>query len=159
MRTYLVFEPTEGARTAEAAERILFVREKFSLTALIFAPIWLLWHSLWLGLFGWFAAITIIGFVAWALNAPATMSTLAGFLPSLVIALEGAELRRRKLLRRGYRDAGVAVGRDRDDAERRFFDRWVAQGRRERPKASIVTLGPAPEIPIIGLFPEPGARR
>lgn len=159
MKTYLVFEPADGARTAEVAERILFVREKFSWTALIFAPFWLLWHCLWLGLFVWFTAVAIIGLGAWALNVPSTMATVAAFLPSLVVAFEGAELRRRKLLRRGYRDAGVAVGRDRDDAERRFFDRWVTRARPERPPAPAVTLAPASEIPIIGLFPEPGARR
>jgi hypothetical protein len=50
------------------------------------------------------------------------------------------------------------VGDDLESAERRFFDAWAA-GRVSRP-APPPAAGPAPPPsgPIIGLFPEPGAR-
>ena len=159
MRTYLVFEPAAGGRSLEAADRILFVREKFSWTALIFAPLWLLWHRLWLGLLGWVVVEIIIGLVAWVLMLDQTIASIAGFIPSLVVALEGTELRRMKLLRRGFRDAGVIVAEDLEDAERRFFTRWVARGRMATPPAPPASLPPLAETRVIGLFPEPGATR
>jgi hypothetical protein len=163
VKTYLVFEPEEGGRNADTADRILFVREKFVWTALIFAPFWLLWHQLWLGLFGWIAAVTSIGFIGWWFSLDQAMTPLAVFLPSLLVAFEVGELRRHKFLRNGYRDAGVAVGSDLEDAEQRFFARWVALEKAPRPQpqppAPEMLLPPMREAPIIGLFPQPGASR
>ena len=159
MKTYLVFERAEGERSLDAAERIFFLREKFSWTALIFAPLWLLWHRLWLGLLGWFAAEIIIGLVSWALTLDQTITSIAGFIPSLVVAFEGTELRRLKLLRRGFRDAGVVVADDLEDAERRFFTRWSTLAKAEMPPPPVAPLPPLPQTSVIGLFPEAGAAR
>jgi hypothetical protein len=159
VRTYLVFEPAAGGRSLEAADRILFVREKFSWTALIFAPLWLLWHRLWLGLLGWLVAVIIIGLVAWVLMLDQTTASIAGFIPSLVVALEGTELRRMKLQRRGYRYAGVVVAQDLEDAERRFFTRWIVPAKAAMPPAPRASLPPLAETPVIGLFPQSGAIR
>ena len=38
MKTYLVFEPQAGNRTPEEAERVVFLREKFSWPAFAFGP-------------------------------------------------------------------------------------------------------------------------
>ena len=49
---------------------------------------------------------------------------------------------------------------DLESAERRFFDAWAA-GRVPRPAPNSPASGAAasaPSGPIIGLFPEPGAR-
>ena len=51
--------------------------------------------------------------------------------------MEASSLRRWKLSRRGFANLGVVVGDDIEDAERRFFDGWVAD---ERP----VMRSPAP---------------
>jgi hypothetical protein len=62
--TYLVFEPADGMRTQQNAERVVFLREKFSAWAFVFTPFWLLRHRLWLGFLVWlvlFIAITMIG--------------------------------------------------------------------------------------------------
>ena len=159
MRTYLVFEPAAGGHSLEAADRILFVREKFSWTALIFAPLWLLWHRLWLGLLGWFTAEIIIGLVGWALMLDQTIASIAGLIPSLLVALEGTELRRMKLQRRGYRYAGVVVAEDLEDAERRFFTGWVARAKTAMFPPPLAPLPPLAPTPVIGLFPESGATR
>ena len=159
MKAYLVFEPAEDGRSLAAADRILFVREKFSWTALILAPLWLLWHRLWLGLLGWFAAEIIIGLVAWALMLDQTVTSIAAFIPSLLVALEGTELRRLKLQRRRYRYSGVVVAEDLEDAERRFFARWVVPAKAAAPPAPPAPLPPLAPTPVIGLFPEPGATR
>ncbi len=161
MKTYLVFERAEGGRTVDAAEQILFVREKFFWLALILPLFWLLWHRLWIGLLGWIGAVVIIGVVIWGLNLDQITAAAASLIPSLVVALEGTELRRRKLLRRGFRDAGVVVAVDLEDAERRFFARWLARGEtlRPAPAAPLTPLPPLPQTSVIGLFPEAGAAR
>jgi hypothetical protein len=162
VKTYLVFEPAGGGRNLDTADRILFLREKFSWPALLFAPAWLLWHRLWLGLAGWIAVLIILAITVVILKLDSTLIMLGAYVPSLVIALEATELRRRKLLYRGYREAGVVVAADLEDAERRFFADWVTRARPAQPApAARSPSGPLPpeQQPVIGLFPEPGATR
>ena len=159
MKTYLVFEPTGGSRNAETADQVIFLREKFSWMALLFAPLWLLWHRLWLSFVGWLVAVTLIAGIAYLLDLDPMVTAITLELPSLVVAFEGTELRRRKLLWDGYRDAGVAVGDDLEDAERRFFENWAAQ-REVRPENALtMPVLATPGRSVIGLFPEPGGGR
>lgn len=167
MKTFLVFEPADDGRDAETADRVRFLREKFYWLALFFAPLWLLWHRLWLGFFGWLIAEMLIGIAAFAFELDPRVAVIAALLPSLVVAFEGIELRRRKLLRGRHREAAVVVGRDREDAERRFFAEWAnsAPARQEPrqdsrpPTPAPLPPQPAPQNSVIGLFPEPGAGR
>jgi len=161
VKTYLVFEPADGLRDEAAADRVRFIREKFSWPALVFAPLWLLWHALWLGFFGWLLAVIAISVVAYVLDLDPTATSLALWLPSLVVAFEGTELLRRKLLRNGYRDAGIVMGRNLEDAERRFFAEWAGRPRIavERRAGDSNPPRMTQAQPIIGLFPEPGGGR
>jgi hypothetical protein len=164
VKTFLVFEPATGGRDAASADRVMFVREKFYWSAFFFAPLWLLWHRLWLGFTGWLIAEVVLGVVTHALDLDPRAAAVVGLLPSLIVAFEGSELRRRKLLRRGYREAAIVVGRDREDAERRFFLEWAEGPRREPQNVAQARGRPiaptaAPSNSVIGLFPEPGAGR
>jgi hypothetical protein len=162
VKTYLVFEPAEGDRGAAAADRVVFLREKFRWLALIFGPLWLLWNRLWLAFFVWLVAVILLAAASYVagLNEEATAVVL--WLPTLVIAFEGTELLRRKLLRRRYRESGVTVAADLEDAERRYFAEWESRTPDVALKSSIA---PAPAMtvqssnPVIGLFPEPGGQR
>jgi hypothetical protein len=159
VKTYLVFEPAGGSRNADAAD-VRFVREKFYWSALILAPVWLIGHCLWLALGGWLIAGALIAGLAYGFGLGATGETAAYLFPSLIIAFEGAELRRRKLLRQGYRDAGTAIGFDLEDAERRFFASWkqgAETSRSAHPAAR--PLERTTPASVIGLFPEPGGGR
>jgi hypothetical protein len=165
VKTYFVLEPAGGSRNAEAADAVRFVREKFYWSALIFTPLWLIWHGLWLALCGWFAVAVAIGAIAYAFGLNQTASAVALLLPSLVVAFEGAELRRRKLVRAGFRDAGVAIGETLEDSERRFFADWKSRtsepnsaNPQPRPMAPQIMQPPAPKG-VVGLFPEPGGGR
>ncbi len=163
MKTYLVFEPPGGARTLEAADRVVFLREKFSWPALFFTPIWLLWSRLWLGFLGWLllTVAIMLGLRALGLKEWAGFAAIA--IPSLIAAFEATTLKRRKLLRRGFRETAVMVADDRDTAERCFFAAWIA----DAGKAKEETLPPPLSVPpaslppsgVIGLFPEPGGAR
>ncbi|MBS4084769.1 MAG: DUF2628 domain-containing protein [Rhizobiales bacterium] len=166
MPTYQVFEPDDGTRTQANAERVVFLREKFSIWAFIFTPFWLLRHRLWLGFVAWlvaFMAITLIG-VALGFGPYAGMA--ASIFPSLFFGLEAVSMRGRKLLRSGYRDAGVVIAEDLETAERRFFDTWkLAPVKSDHPYApgAAPTAYPdtklaAAEQQVIGMFPTPGQR-
>lgn len=166
MKTFLVFEPADGGRDADSADRVLFLREKFRWLALFFAPFWLLWHRLWLGFIGWLIAVSAIAIVAYAFGLMPEAAAPLLWLPTLIVAFEGTELLRRKLLRSGYRETGVSIGRDLEDAERRYFAEWSARPETPAKPPAERKLAPqpmaAPQLtsnPVIGLFPEPGARR
>jgi len=171
MSVYTVHEPP--LRAADAlpdAERFAFVRDGFSLWAFLFAPLWMLWHRLWLVLASYVAvsagletALVAVGASSWAV-------ALVAELISLLVGLEASTLRRLTLRRRGWKNVGIVSGDDLEDAERRFFDAWL----QKRPSqhgassaaspaaagAAAATMPRPPQAPdVIGLFPEPGARR
>jgi len=166
--TYLVFEPEDGIRTQAAAERVVFLREKFSIWAFIFTPFWLLRYRLWIAFLIWlvtFVAITLIG---GALGFGPYAGLAASIFPSLFFGLEAIHLRTRKLLRSGYRDAGVVVAEDIETAERRFFEGWKLSPVNSDLPYAPNTAPPAypdtkfavasAEQSVIGMFPTPGQR-
>jgi len=166
VKTFLVFEPANGGRDLDTADRVTFVREKFYWTAFFFAPLWLLWHRLWLAFAGWLVAEIGIAIAIYAADLDPRAAAVVGLLPSLIIAFEGSELRRRKLLRKRYREVSVIVARDREDAERRFFAEWANAPEQSRAHMEsrfavppLASSPPAPSNSVIGLFPEPGAGR
>ncbi len=173
MATFLVFEPADGARTQENAERVVFLRERFSPFAFVFTPFWLLRHRLWLGFLVWlvlFVAITAIGNL---LGFGPHSALAAIYAPAFLFGLEGVNLRARKLLRKGYRDAGVVIAEDLETAEQRFFQSWKNAPAAEAPVKNDYPYAPntaPPATPesrlaalsgeqnVIGLFPTPGQR-
>jgi hypothetical protein len=165
VRTYLVFEPAGGSRNAASADRVRFVRDKFYWSALFVTPFWLIWHRLWLGFCAWLVACAVIGGGAYQLDLNPAVTAVALLVPSLVVAFEGAELRRRKELRAGFRDAGISIGEDLEDAERRFFADWPSEANERKPKTNPARplapqqIQPTATNGVIGLFPEPGGGR
>jgi hypothetical protein len=164
VKTYLVFEPPGGARTLEAAERVVFLREKFSWPALLFTPIWLLWNRLWLGFLGWVISTAAIAFAMRALGLMEYAGFAAAAIPSLIAGFEATALKRRKLLHRGFREVAAVVAEDLDTAERRFFAAWIAGAgkqneRKAPPPPPAMPPGSPPPSGVIGLFPEPGRVR
>jgi hypothetical protein len=168
MSVYTVHEPPIGAAEASPdAERFVFVREGFSFWAFIAAPLWMLWHRMWLVLLGYVLLAVILTSVLVVLGASATALVIVGFAIALLIGLEASTLRRFTLWRRGWRNVGIISGAGVEDAERRFFDAWLRQtsGRGESSAAKPPPLpaGTTPRAPqppdVLGLFPEPGAGR
>jgi hypothetical protein len=132
MAVYAVFEPplkedaASAAAAMERALRVKFVRDGFSWVAFLFGPVWMLYHRLWLAVVCYVALIFIIAVIAFKFGLAEGAVTLASTLIAVLIGFEAATLRRRKLLRWRWRDLGVVVEKNRETAERRFFDRWVA---------------------------------
>jgi hypothetical protein len=177
MPVYTVHAPVaDGADARRTTDRFVFVRDGFHFWALVFGPLWLLWHRLWLALLG-YVVLAVGGTVALSLlHAGAGTRFIVTLLIALLMGFEAASLWRWTLSRRKWRQLDVVVADDEETAERRFFDRWTAQRRILSNDQSAVDRGAPPptrDIPgqafsrpppsahndIIGLFPQPGASR
>ncbi len=147
-----------GDTPLRAAERVVFVRERFSWLALFFAPLVLLRYRLWLALLGYVAASVLLAVAELRFGLPDPVSTVVEIGLHVLIALELPSLRIAKLRWRGFEEAGTLVARDQMEAELRFF----AQG---WPMAGHAPAPPHPRAPrasgaapyVIGSFPEPYA--
>lgn len=126
MIVFTVHEPPNSpADRLDRAEAIVFVRDGFSLLAMILGPWWLLLRGLWLA-----AAVVII-----VAGATGVLLHLAGVQPvwsaallaalHLIIGFEGRNIERWTLARRGWNQLGSVTGRDTEECERRFFEAWM----------------------------------
>jgi hypothetical protein len=169
MSVYTVHEPPMHAAGALAdAERFVFVRDGFSFWAFIAAPLWMLWHRMWLVLLGYVLLTVIVLSALAVLGASAAALIVVGLSIALLVGLEANTLRRFALRRRGWRNVAIVSGHDVEDAEQRFFDAWLHQAPAQRDNtAKPPALPPSmPNMPrpssppdVLGLFPEPGAQR
>lgn len=121
MHSYTVHLSTRQASREEQLKRAVFVRDGFHFIALIAAPLWLLWHRQWLGLFLYAAALVLFEYStdfvsSWALG-------IVNLLFGIGIALEASTFRRWRLEARGWRIVDAFAAHDLDDAEQRFFER------------------------------------
>jgi hypothetical protein len=152
---------SNDATSAPEPERFIFVRDGFSFAALLFGPLWMLRHRMWLVLLGYGVVVAALSLVL-HLHASAGVGTIVWALVALLLGFEAGTLRRFTLGRRGFRNIGVVVGDDLELAERRFFDAWVREdsARSEAAGAPVATASlrmPHPASDVLGLFPEPGA--
>ncbi len=165
--------PTSSGRGV--TDRFVFVRDGFRFWAFVGGAIWLFWHRLWLGLIGYLVlsftaevALSLLGVAAWVRMA-------AMLVVALVMGLEAASLQRWTLSRRKWKQVDVVVAGTEEEAERRFFDRWLHTGASTdlsatpfdrggpppvRPNQDKSYMGSSPsDTGVIGLFPQPGASR
>jgi hypothetical protein len=163
MPVYTVHAPrAKSDQSAADPERFVFVRDGFHFWAFVLAPLWMLRHRLWLALVIFLAATAAIDLGLYAVGVRGDGMFAVVFILALLVGFEASTLRRSKLARRGWTNLGVVVGRDREDAERRFFDAWTrsqAVPRPAPPPAASTFRMPQAVTDIVGLFPEPGARR
>jgi Protein of unknown function (DUF2628) len=161
MAVYTVHEPPIRDASTADPERFVFVRDGFSFAAFLFGPFWMLWHRMWLVLFGYVIVAGILELALRGLGASSGATSLVGFLFALLIGFEAPTLRRFALRRRKWANVGVIVGDNLESAEQRFFDAWTTSAERlpigspssaARPRAQA-------EPDVIGLFPEPGGHR
>ncbi|GGE28935.1 hypothetical protein GCM10007276_02610 [Agaricicola taiwanensis] len=160
MKLFTAHEP-KLARTRDerSAEKIVFVKDGFAWLALFIPLLWLLWHRLWLGLLIYVLAVcAAVGLVYFG-KLPPNIQNLLFVLPNVWLLLEGNDLRRRKLARRGLVQTAAVMGRSREEAEQRFFAAWVrASGSQSAPSgpAPAYSLPRGEEPNVLGVFPRPG---
>jgi hypothetical protein len=156
---YTVHERAVPALTpAQRAAELVFVREGFSWPSLLTCGIWLLFAGMWLEFLAFLAAAAVTGLVLFAAGVPAVYVQTILMFSNLLLAFEAANLRRWHLEQWGYKLAGIAAGRNQEEAEQRFFDRWLPGARADQQmrggaRPSITpsgTRGAAGEGPVIG---------
>src|ERR1700730_15446071 len=126
MSVYTVHIPPSTRRgSASGPERFVFVRDGFSFWAFLLAPLWMLWHRLWLVFVGYIVLAILLQIGLPMIGASAAGMFTAGALLALLVGFEAATLRRLTLARRHWKNIGIVVGDDAETAERRFFDAWV----------------------------------
>ena len=164
MKTYTLHLPPDAqAGDRGALDRAELVRDAFSWGAFFFTFLWFFYHRLWLAGLLVLAALVAAGFLFGFVDLGPGMSTLAQLLLQLLIGLEANSLRRWTLARHGRPAVDVVTAGDDDEAVLKAFARW-SDGSipRPAPRTSPVPLAGAayrgPD-PVIGLFPDPEARR
>jgi Protein of unknown function (DUF2628) len=124
MLSFTVHEaPDAPPDRIDRAEGLVFVKDGFSWTAALFAPIWLIVHRLWLPLLGYVLVSALILWLGSLFDSG--LDTLASLALHLLIGFEADALRRWGLERRGWSTIGTVTGRTADECERRFFDMWL----------------------------------
>ena len=164
MAVFTVHGP-RAATARPSPDRVAFVRDGFTFLAFVFGGLWLAYHRLWLALLGYLIAIVALIAAMIALGVPPGARFGVLFLIALLMGFEAASLRRWTLSRRKWKLLDVVVGDNRDEAERRFFERWASVSHDDEthrgappPSRSPVHVN-APRDEIIGLFPQPGMLR
>jgi hypothetical protein len=159
MAVYTVHEPRPRRNEASAApERYVFVRDGFYVWAFLLGPLWMLWHRLWLVLVLYIAAMGALEAGMWALGLSGAVKFAVMALIAILIGCEAGTLRRWSLRR--WNERGIVVADSREEAERRFFDRWSNERTVTPPPASPVARAPLswpapPQQDVVGLFPQP----
>ncbi len=164
MTVYSVYEPPVPATDViERADRLAFVREGFSWVALLVPLLWLLYHRMWIESVVLFLVYVGLQLAFGGDAQGQALTAWASVAISILFAFEANDLRTASLERRGYRFAGVVSGRDRVEAERAFFIRWLPEQERAQPVAplpprrSTEARTPLPREEgeeVIGLFPQ-----
>jgi Protein of unknown function (DUF2628) len=176
MPVYTVHAPTPSGSDLRATDRFVFVRDGFHVWAMLFGPLWLLWHRLWLVLLGYLVLFAAFQAGLASLGLGRSSILVADLVVALLMGFEASSLRRWTLSRGKWRELDVVVADDRDTAEHRFFERWGRKQRgivndqwavdrggppptRNTPGQPFSSPPPLPSGGIIGLFPEPGGSR
>jgi hypothetical protein len=172
MVSYSVHLPTDAVPGDPAAlDRLVLVRDGFSIFAFSFHVLWMLWPRLWLVALGLFAILLAGSFAMDWLGLPTGASFCIQLLVSLLIGLEASSLRRWTLRRKGLPMRDVVVADSLGEAEDKAIARWLSAAS----PAPAYPMAPAPApshagplLPsaysqpsssqVIGLFPQPGGR-
>ena len=114
MARYVVMQ--QGADVTGAK----FIRDMFSVPALVFPHVWLLFHRQWLAAIAVIGAMVICTLAGWYFDAR-LLAFGGDILISLYVALEGASLRIANLEQAGWSQAAIIEAASPEEAETRYF--------------------------------------
>jgi hypothetical protein len=162
MMSYLVHLPKVARPgSADGLERMVLVKDRFHWLAFLVPLVWLLVNRLWLAFLALLAVGVLLGAGGPALGLHEAVTVAIELLLALGVGVFAADLKSRGLVRRGLPLAGVATGRDEEEAMRRFTDRWLAGAAPALP-GPTAPASPTPRRPLAGstivggLFPRTG---
>jgi len=164
MRLWTVHEPRNPASAVERADKTIFVKDGISWPGLLFSLPWLLIHRLWFGTFI-YLVISIAGVVAGTfLPLTEDAAFVLAVIGNVYVALEGNDMRRRKLARKGFVQVGSVLAKSRAEAEHIFFSERGAPEvappippKPPRSPAGAASHGASNDV--LGLFPRPEGPR
>ena len=144
MPVFTVHMPFAGTGDSAAAEKSVFVRDGFHFWAFVFGPLWLLVHRLWLATVIYLIVLAGLEVALSVLHVPTDIRLLVMVLIGLLMGFEAASVWRWSFSRGRWHEVGLVVANDRESAERRFFDAWVAR----QPVAGGSSAAPPPSLPL-----------
>lgn len=155
MKIFTVHAPKNN-RDVDASREV-FVRDGFHVWAFLLAPLWMIWHRLWLVLVGYIAIIAMIELGLAMLGIDALAGSWISLLFGFLVGLEASSLQRWTLARRGWRPVATVAARNLNEAERRFYSgaAHATSHAAAMPKAATERNTFAAPQAIIGLFPQP----
>ena len=139
MAQFVVLEPED----TQNLEQAVFVRDGFHVWALVLPFVWLLAQRLWFEAFAVVGVTILLGLVATHFGIEGAVPVLT-LLMSLFVALEGANWKIARLLRRGFVEKAVIDASALVEAEIRYFCRLEDAGQPVAPVADKLALQPAP---------------
>jgi len=116
MTSFVVLQH-DGETTAKASEKNVFVRDAFSIFALVFPILWLFWHRLWIA--GGCVLILFVAVSAFVDQNGSFLWLLMVFniLLSLAVAIEGSAWRMAALRLSGYKDRAIIEAENSEQAQ------------------------------------------
>lgn len=167
MTVYSVYVPPGDDADIDArVDKVAFVKEGFNWLALFVPVLWLIYQRMWLELAVFLVVLFLISFfpfLPFLLGHDPAARDFASWLVlglTVIFAFEASDLRGQALQRRGYGFAAAVTGRDRTEAERSFFTRWLPRQQRRRlpppvprPSPAVTPTRPGGGDEVIGSFP------
>lgn len=164
MKVYTVHHRSGTAEgVLDDPEGMTLVKDGFSWPAFFIPAFWLIYKRMWIVLALYLAASAIIAVLLGVFAIPQLPGFLIGLALNLVMGMEGNDLLRWTLARRGLEMVAVTVGRDLVEAEHRAFEVALETVDQEPEPEPRAPAGPARRLPqpppassSSSLFPEPG---
>ncbi|MFY9656629.1 MAG: DUF2628 domain-containing protein [Methylocystis sp.] len=106
---------------AEDFDKVVFLRDGFSIGAFVLGPFWLLWNRAYAAAGLWLALVTLVAVGGTALGIAPGATALINLALSLALAFEGVRLVAWALERRGFRQSALVACDNAQEAEEVFF--------------------------------------
>lgn len=117
-----IFNVYEKPEASDPADRVVLVREGFSIWALLLNALWLIGERMWAVLAIYMVIMVAVMHVVQTLNISEPTSVLLQFLLQLLLAFHAYDLKGWTLKRRGYRLGGVLAAASETHATRRYYE-------------------------------------
>ncbi|MGH1419629.1 MAG: DUF2628 domain-containing protein [Hyphomicrobiaceae bacterium] len=126
MVAYTVHEqPHPPMDRIDRAEELVFVKDGFVWSAAFFAPVWMIANGLWLVFLGYIASVVILSSVLSLFGLAGPIAGFAFLALHVLIGFEADTMKRWSLEQRGWSNVGMISGRNLQECERHFFEKWL----------------------------------
>jgi len=123
MASFSVFLPPDAQLRPD---KIVFLRDGFSIPALLLGPFWLLWKRAWLPAGTIIAILLLLPFLAKLTGTLPFLPVFLGLALALWLGFEGRQIQGWSLKRRGYVESDIVVAENEEEAEEVYFARMHA---------------------------------